>query len=140
MKAEEKGRTMGDPLAEARYVNLATFRRDGTRVGTPVWAAEVGGVYYVFSAGDAGKVKRLRHTNRAEVAACDARGGLLGEWHSARAELIEGPGEVQVALDALRAKYGWQMRLTDALAKVTGRYVKRAYIRVSFSTDELGAC
>ena len=79
----------------------------------------------------------MRHTNRAEVAACDARGGLLGEWHSAHAELIEGPGEVQVALDALRAKYGWQMRLTDALARVTGRFSKRAYIRVSLSTDEL---
>jgi hypothetical protein len=126
---------MGDPLAKAQYVNLGTFRRDGRRVGTPVWAARQDGAYYVFSAGDAGKVKRLRNSSRAEVAACDARGGLLGEWHPARAELIDQPEDVRAALEALRGKYGWKMRLTDALAKLTGRYEKRAYIRVRLSAE-----
>lgn len=128
---------MGDPLAEARYVNLATFRRGGRRVGTPVWAAGEDGVYYVFSAGDAGKIKRLRNSDRAEVAPCDARGGLLGDWHPARAEIIDQQADVQVALQALRSKYGWQMRLTDALAKLTGRYSRRAYIRVRLRPDEV---
>lgn len=128
---------MGDPLAEARYVNLATFRRGGRRVGTPVWAAGEDDVYYVFSAGDAGKIKRLRNSDRAEVAPCDARGGLLGDWHPARAEIIDQQADVQVALQALRSKYGWQMRLTDALAKLTGRYSRRAYIRVRLRPDEV---
>jgi hypothetical protein len=128
---------MGDPLAEARYVNLGTFRRDGRRVGTPVWAAGEGDVYYVFSAGDAGKVKRLRNSDRAEVAACDARGGVVGDWHPARAELIAEPADVQIALRALRKKYGWQMRLTDWFAKLSGRYSRRAYIRVKLHPDQV---
>jgi len=128
---------MGDPLAEARYVNLGTFRRDGSRVGTPVWAAGEGDVYYVFSAGDAGKVKRLRNSDRAEVAACDARGGLVGGWHPASAEIIDQPADVQKALRALRRKYGWKMRLTDGLAKLTGRYSRRAYIRVRLRPDKV---
>ncbi len=128
---------MGDPLAEARYVNLGTFRRDGRRVGTPVWAAGEGDVYYVFSAGDAGKVKRLRNSDRAEVAACDARGGVVGDWHPARAELIAEPADVQIALRALRKKYGWQMHLTDWLAKLSGRYSRRAYIKVQLRPDQV---
>ena len=126
---------LGGPLAKARYVNLGTFRKDGRRVGTPVWAAGQDGAYYVFSAGDAGKVKRLRNSDRAEVAACDARGGLLGEWHPAQAEVIDRPEDVQIALGALRSKYGWQMRLTDVLARLTGRYARRAYIRVRLSVE-----
>ena len=54
-------------LDRHRYLSLATFRRDGGAVPTPVWFAEVDGLLYVFTAGDAGKVKRLRHSSRARV-------------------------------------------------------------------------
>ena len=40
-------------------------RRNGNAVETPVWFAEHAGKLYVFSAGDAGKVKRLRNSPRA---------------------------------------------------------------------------
>ncbi|MFQ5353199.1 MAG: hypothetical protein ACE5D3_09040 [Candidatus Binatia bacterium] len=42
------------------YLNLVTFKRDGSGVETPVWFANIGGLLYVFTAGDAYKVKRLR--------------------------------------------------------------------------------
>ena len=50
------------PLDAARepYVCLATYRRDGREVRTPVWIAAEGGVFYVFSAPEVGKVKRIR--------------------------------------------------------------------------------
>jgi hypothetical protein len=44
-----------EPATE-KYVNLATYRRNGVEVKTPVWIAELAGRYYVFSAGDAGKI------------------------------------------------------------------------------------
>ena len=47
-------------LATADYFNLATFRKNGNAVATPVWFAPHGDTFYVFSAGDAGKVKRIR--------------------------------------------------------------------------------
>ncbi len=37
-----------DPVRE-RYVNLATFRRDGTEVRTPVWIAVASGVPVVYT-------------------------------------------------------------------------------------------
>jgi uncharacterized protein len=119
---------MSDELDEAHYLNLATFRRDGREVRTPVWFAGASGRYYVFSAGDAGKVKRVRRDGTARVAACDVRGRVRGRWYPAHARLARGPDEVAAALVALRRKYGWQMWLADVLAKLTGRFGRRAYL------------
>jgi PPOX class probable F420-dependent enzyme len=117
-------------LDAARYLSLTTYRRDGRGVDTPVWFAGADGIYYVFSAGDAGKVKRLRRSSSARVAPCDVRGKLLGDWVAADAHLLADAAEVHRALASLRRKYGWQMRLTDVLARLTGRFDRRAYIRV----------
>ena len=122
-------------IADAKYFSLATFRKDGRKVATPVWFATNGDVHYVFSAGDAGKVKRLRNSNRAEVAACDVRGKLLGEWQEASAALFDDPEEVATALALLRKKYGWQMRMADWGARLAGRYGKRGYIRVTLAAQ-----
>ena len=121
---------MSNELADAKYVSLATYKRSGAEVATPVWAAQDGEEFFVFSAGDAGKVKRLRNSDRAKLAVCDFAGKLLGEWHAASATVLGEPQDIARALDALRAKYGFQMWLADVGAKLTGRFNKRAYIRV----------
>jgi len=117
-------------LDSARYFNLTTYRRDGRAVDTPVWFAGTGGTYYVFSAGDAGKVKRLRRSPQARVAVCDVRGKLQGDWIPANAHLLSDPQAVFSALQALRGKYGVQMRIADLLSRLSGRFNRRAYIRV----------
>ena len=45
-------------LGDARYISVATFRRSGAEVKTPVWFAGAGDWIHVFTAGDSGKVKR----------------------------------------------------------------------------------
>lgn len=121
---------MAAELTHAAYVSLVTFRRDGTEVATPVWSAHDNGEFFVFSAGDAGKVKRLRNSSRARLAVCDLRGRVLGDYHEATAELLEHPGDTRRALRLLRRKYGWQMTLADLGARLTGRFGRRAYIRL----------
>jgi PPOX class probable F420-dependent enzyme len=116
-------------LENATYVSLATFRRNGDRVATPVWCAPDGVDFYFFSAGDAGKVKRLRASDRAALATCDYRGNLSSGWVDATAALLEDDRDIARALRALRRKYGWQMWMADTGAKLTGRYYRRAYIR-----------
>ncbi|MEQ8857961.1 MAG: PPOX class F420-dependent oxidoreductase [Pseudomonadales bacterium] len=120
---------MPTALRHASYVSLATFRKSGAEVATPVWVAHDNGEFFIFSAGNAGKVKRLRNSPRARLAVCDVRGKLLGEWHDATAEILEHPGDKRRALRLLRRKYGWQMWLADTGAKLTGRFHRRAYIR-----------
>jgi LmbE family N-acetylglucosaminyl deacetylase len=51
-----------------RYLSLATYRASGAEIATPVWFASVGDTIYVFTAGDSGKVKRLRRSSRARIA------------------------------------------------------------------------
>jgi len=120
-------------LDTARYCSLRTWRRDGTAVATPVWFARGGDRYLVFSAGDAGKVKRLRRSNRAEVAPCDVAGKPLGSYRPAVADVLMSSADIATALSTLRAKYGLVMRLLDLGSRLTGRFNKRAYIAFSLS-------
>lgn len=118
-----------DPAREA-YVSLATYRRDGRKVRTPVWIGQSGAHYYCFSAGQAGKVKRIRANGRARLAACDLRGKIRGDWIDARARLIEDARLKEEVYAVLRRKYGWQMRLGDFFARLSGRYQRRAVIEL----------
>jgi PPOX class probable F420-dependent enzyme len=123
-----------DPGAE-KYVSLATYRRNGVEVKTPVWIAKMAGRYYVFSAGDAGKVKRIRATPRVRLAACDVRGEVRGPWIEAHARIIVDPTLIAEVRRALRRKYGLLMGLTDVMATMTGRIRRRAYIEIDQTTD-----
>ena len=122
--------TLGE-LEQHRYMALSTFRRSGAEVATPVWFAAAGGRLYVFTAGDSGKVKRLRHSSRARVAPSDARGRVQGTWRDATARLVSEPAAIERAHAALRAKYGWQMWLTDLFSRLAGRIRRRAWIEIS---------
>ncbi len=119
-----------ETLGDERYVSLATFRRSGKAVETPVWVAEDGGRLYVFSAGEAGKVKRLRNDTRVRLAPCTARGRVTGDWHEGRGRLVAEPETCGRAYAALRRKYGWQMGLADVLSRLSGRYDQRAVIEL----------
>lgn len=125
---------MATSLATAQYLSLATYRRNGEAVETPVWFAADGGAIFVFSAGDAGKVKRLRNSARARVAPCDVRGRILGDWIDAEAELLDDPADRDRAWRALRAKYGWRMRGVDVFSRLAGRIERRAYIRIRLAS------
>ena len=119
-------------LSHARYISLATFRRGGAEVRTPVWfAASDDGHLHVFTAGDAGKVKRLRHTARVRVAPSGVRGEVRGAWREGTAWLVTEPSAVAAAHAALRAKYGWQMLAADLLARLTGRLGRRAWVEIA---------
>ena len=120
---------IGD-LDRHRYLALATFRKSGAEVATPVWFAAVGGTLYVCSAGEAGKVKRLRQSSRARVAPSDARGRVQGAWRDATARLVTEPATIERAHAALRAKYGWQVWLADVLSRLTRRIGRRAWIAI----------
>ena len=117
-------------LGDHRYLGLATFRRSGAEVRTPVWFARAGETLYVFTAGGSGKVKRLRHSPRVRVAPCDARGALRGEWRDGVARLVTDGATIARAQAALRAKYGWQLRLLDLVSRLTGRIRRRAWIEI----------
>jgi hypothetical protein len=92
-------------VAAAKRTLLVTYRREGTSVPTPVWAAQEAGRLYVRSERSSGKVKRLRRDTRLLVAPCTVRGEPLGAPLEARARVLD-PDEEPLAERALAARYG----------------------------------
>ncbi len=119
-----------EELESGKYLSFATLKKSGDWVATPVWFAPLDGHYYLFSAGDAGKVKRLRNFADARIAPCTVTGALTGEWMETQAVVLETPADEATPLKALHKKYGFTMKLTDILSSISGKKKKRAYIRV----------
>jgi uncharacterized protein len=114
------------PMMEgAQYMSLTTYRQNGTPVATPVWFAQDGERIFAFSLANSGKVKRLRHTSKVEIAPCDGRGKLLGDKITTQARLH--PADSPVAKHAnqlLNKKYGLLKRILDLFYRLrsTSRY------------------
>jgi len=117
-------------IERGNYISFATRKRSGDWVATPVWFAPDGESYYVFTASGAGKMKRLRNFSESRIATCTMSGALRGDWVDTQATIVETPEEIEIALAALRRKYGWQMHMTDLLSRITGKMGKRAYVRI----------
>ncbi len=92
-------------LRDCKRTLLVTYRRDGTPVPTPVWAAQADGRFYVRTDRTAGKVKRLRNDPRLLVAPCTKRGSPLGAPLEATARLLPAEDE-PLAERTLAARYG----------------------------------
>lgn len=124
---------MFDP-ASAPYVNLVTYRKTGVEVRTPVWVAPLDGKHYVFSEAKAGKVKRLKNNSAIKIALCDMRGKILDEdWLEGSAIVIGDQDLIDRAYQSFTQKYGWQMRITNFLSRLSGRYHQRAMIEITLS-------
>ena len=106
-----------DAILKAQYVALTTYRRDGTPVVTPVWAAAEGDSLFIFSNPNAGKVKRVRNSSRATVAPCTATGTITGSSLPAEAFILPSDQMAKV-WGRLIKKYGIAARLFAAYDRV----------------------
>jgi hypothetical protein len=98
-----------EEIRECKRSLLVTYRRDGTPVPTPAWAAEADGRLYVRSERSSGKVKRLRRDPRMLLAPCTAQGRPLGAPLEASARVLPSAEEPTAEL-ALAARYGFGRR------------------------------
>jgi PPOX class probable F420-dependent enzyme len=119
------------PLGNERYVSLETFRKDGSGVKTPVWAAPLDGHLVVFTEGTSFKVKRLRGNPKVRVAACSIRGTVRGPWLDGTACILEDEARISQAHGAIREKYGLLAAATDFFARLAGRIGRRAYLEIT---------
>jgi PPOX class probable F420-dependent enzyme len=103
-------------FADQKYINLQTFRKNGTSVATPVWFAEGGGELYVYTLANSGKMKRLRNNRRVRIAVSDLRGNLKGEWVDGEARLLDA-AEAAKGNRLLTKKYSLLKRIMDFFSK-----------------------
>ena len=110
------------------YLNLATFKRNGDAVETPMWFVTIDHLIYLFTDGTSYKVKRLRRDNRIRIAPCNVSGKVSGDWVDGSGEIIDDPAVAERVYAALKQKYGWQMRLLDLVSTLGRRIGGRAII------------
>lgn len=110
-------------LGEQQYVELTTFRRNGSRVGTPVWVALDRGDLLIVTVDDTGKTKRLAHTARVELRPCGMRGEVAPDAprYAGRASVHRDAAAIARVKRAIGAKYGWWYRALTALEPVLVR-------------------
>ena len=106
-----------------QYVELTTFRRDGTPVPSPVWIAPDGDELVVITVDETGKTKRLGHTARVELRACDVRGRVaVGAPRYAATATVHRDGATIIRVKkAIGAKYGWWYRALTLVEPVMDR-------------------
>ncbi|MFH8572039.1 PPOX class F420-dependent oxidoreductase [Streptomyces sp. NPDC017993] len=123
-----------EAIARSPYVSLATFRKNGTAVATPVWAVAEGEELLVWTRDDSWKVKRLRNDTRAAVTPCDVRGRIAESARTAEgtARLLEGKAELGRVRKAMARKYGLRFRLLDTGGALL-RGGKRPHVGIAVS-------
>ena len=79
-----------DKFLDQKYINLETYKKDGTAVRTPVWFVIDNDLIYVITRDSTGKVKRLRNNHDVRIVSCSFKGEPKNEWVKAKAENITG--------------------------------------------------
>ena len=118
-----------DEIRGRKYISLATFRKTGTPVYTPVWFGEKDDKLYVMTRSDSGKYKRLENNPGVRVAPCTIRGKIAGPTFEATARFLP-QQEWREARKIIGEKY-WMVRIPLVWSK------KNAYLVIEFppSTD-----
>jgi PPOX class probable F420-dependent enzyme len=102
-----------DHLRGHKYCLLATHKRSGELVPTPVWFGLADGNVYVRTEANAAKVRRIRNNPEVLVAPSTVRGKPRGPAAAGRARVLEQPEDLEIAEGALMANYGIGRRLYE---------------------------
>jgi PPOX class probable F420-dependent enzyme len=110
-------------IQDQRYISLATFRKSGVAVHTPIWFAEDNNKLYLMTNSKSGKCKRIRNNPQVKIAPSTIRGKITGPDFPATARFLA-PTEFAHVRQLINAKY-WLARLpflwrnTDAYIEIT---------------------
>ena len=108
-----------DQFLDQKYINLETYKKDGTPVRTPVWFVIDNDLIYVITRDSTGKVKRLRNNQDVRIGLCSFKGEPKGEWIKSKAENITGD-EADKAIKIRKKKYGMFARLAGIFTAQKG--------------------
>lgn len=123
-------------LQNQEFMNLATYRKSGDAVVTPVWFAQEGDTLYVMTGAEAGKIKRIRNNGRVQVGPSDRGGKPLGPVMWAEARVITG-AEAEKADKLLNKKYGLMKKMFDVAGAFRGGAASRAYLALGPATEDI---
>ena len=111
-----------DQFLDQKYINLETYKKNGTPVRTPVWFVIDNDLIYVITRDSTGKVKRLKNNQDVQIVACSFKGEPKNEWIKGKVEKITGK-EADIAIKLRKKKYGMSARLIGLFTSQKGNLV-----------------
>jgi len=111
-----------EQFLDQKYINLETYKKDGTPIRTPVWFVIDNDVIYVITRESTGKVKRLRNNQNVRIVPCSFKGEPKNEWVKGAAEKITGD-EADKVIKLRKKKYGMFVRLIGIFTSQKGNIV-----------------
>jgi len=111
-----------DQFLDQKYINLETYKKDGTSVRTPVWFVIDNDLIYVITRESTGKVKRLKNNQSVRIVPCSFKGESKNECVKGKAEKITGE-EANKVIKLRKKKYGMLARLTGIFTSQKGNLV-----------------
>lgn len=106
-------------VANAKYILLTTFTKDGRPKPTAIWAAPHGDRLLVITEADSWKVKRIRNSPRVTLAVCDVRGNPKSDAVDATATILD-KSQNGVVYDAIGKRYGLIGKTFNFFSKLRG--------------------
>ena len=113
----------------AKYISFVSTRKNATPVATPVWVAPLAHlgpnvVGFTIDA-NAGKAKRLAHTNTVSVQPCDIRGRIVDGSPVVHGTAMVVSGiEAEKVRDAIARKYGFTYKMFSIYLWFSERFGK----------------
>jgi PPOX class probable F420-dependent enzyme len=104
-----------------RYLNVTSYKRDGTGVATPVWFVADGMRLLALTDLHSPKVRRMRRNPRVLVASCRADGKLRGVPVPARVEVLTDIPDLEGVQQLLRERYKISYRLVMLIYRLGRR-------------------
>jgi uncharacterized protein len=124
-------------LGAEKFVSLATFKKDGAAVATPMWIGRDGDHLFFWTPADSWKAKRAKNTPRVVLTPCN-RGGKVREGADpidGVAEVITEPATVQRLAGVIRRKYGLMFIVVTFIERLLARGQKpRVVLRIALSS------
>jgi PPOX class probable F420-dependent enzyme len=115
--------TTATTLADAKYLALTTFRKDGTPKLVPVWPVDAGeGRVGLITSSKTWKVRRIANDARVELQPSDSRGRVTDDTEpiSGTAQVVDG-ADFHAMRVRVGAKYGFQLKLISFFHSLPGR-------------------
>ena len=116
---------MGNQLEQfldQKYINLETYKKDGTPIRTPVWFVIDKNLIYVITRDSTGKVKRLKNNQDVRIVPCSFKGEAKNEWVKGKTQMITGE-EADKAIKLRKKKYGMSARLIGLFTSQKGNLI-----------------
>ncbi len=115
-------------LGSEKTISVATFRRSGEKVATPVWVVPVDGDRIGFwTSSTSGKAKRIRNNPAVEITPCSQRGAVAAGavTIAGTAQLVSSGPEFDAVQAAVKAKYGFQVPMSKVFNAIGARFKGR---------------